>query len=82
VLKDAGRLMLANHFAAGWLRVFNTLARRQLRTLTEVRAMLVSADLTPSRCVRVFDLGPLPLVRAVIAQPRPLTVSSRLSVTA
>jgi ubiquinone/menaquinone biosynthesis C-methylase UbiE len=68
VLRTPGRLALVDHFAVGWLRLFSALARRRMRTGGELEAMLVRAGLTPSAWVRVFDLGPLPLIRAVIAE--------------
>jgi hypothetical protein len=67
VLTAAGRVVLVDHFAAGWLRAVNALGRRRMRTVADVEAMLAGADLTPSRWARVFDLGPLPLVRAMVA---------------
>jgi ubiquinone/menaquinone biosynthesis C-methylase UbiE len=68
VLNVGGTLVLADHFAAGWLRVVNVIARRRMRTVGAVDALLLRAHLTPSRWADVFDLGPLPLIRAVIAQ--------------
>ena len=63
VLRPDGRLVLAEHFAFGWLRVFDAVARRRLPTGREV----ADAGLLELRWARVFDLGPLPLVRAVVA---------------
>jgi ubiquinone/menaquinone biosynthesis C-methylase UbiE len=67
VLRVGGRILLADHFAVGWLRAFNALARRDMRTLDEVQAMLASVGFSLSALLRVFDLGPLPLIRAVLA---------------
>jgi SAM-dependent methyltransferase len=63
VLRPDGRLVLVDHFAIGWLRAFDAIARRHLPSGREVAA----AGLTALEWVRVFDLGPLPLIRAVVA---------------
>jgi ubiquinone/menaquinone biosynthesis C-methylase UbiE len=68
VVRAGGRLVLANHFAVGWLRVLNAVARRRMPRLGTVEGMLVSAGFAVSGVVRVFDLGPLPLIRAVLAE--------------
>jgi ubiquinone/menaquinone biosynthesis C-methylase UbiE len=67
VLSGGGRLVLVDHFAVGWLRVWNALARRGMRSRGEVEAMLRRAGLAPTLRTRVFDLGPLPLIRAIVA---------------
>ncbi len=68
VLATDGRLVLVDHFAVGWLRVWGALARRGMRTGDEVEAMLSRAGLAPTLRTRVFDLGPVPLIRAVVAR--------------
>jgi ubiquinone/menaquinone biosynthesis C-methylase UbiE len=67
VLQPGGRILLADHFTAGWLRVFNVMARRDMESVEETEAMLRVAGFTVTDVVRVFTLGPLPLIRAVIA---------------
>jgi ubiquinone/menaquinone biosynthesis C-methylase UbiE len=71
VLRPAGRLVLVDLFAIGWLRPVTALGRRRDRvhTAAELEAMLARARLAPLAWERVFDLGPLRLVRAVIAAP-------------
>ncbi len=71
VLRPRGRLLLVDHFAIGWLRVFNAFARRNMRTPRELEQLLEGARLAPLERVRIFDLGWLPLIQAVIAQPLP-----------
>jgi SAM-dependent methyltransferase len=69
VLRPAGRLVLVDLFAIGWLRPLTALGRRRdrIHPIAELEAMLTQARLTPLAWERVYDLGPLPLVRAVIA---------------
>jgi SAM-dependent methyltransferase len=69
VLRPDGRLVLVDLFAIGWLRPITALGRRRDRvhTTAETEAMLAAAGLAPLGWRRVFDLGPLPLVRAVVA---------------
>ncbi len=69
VLRPGGRLVLVDLFAIGWLRPLAALGRRRDRmpTATELAAMLAEARLAPLAWRRVFDLGPLPLVRSVVA---------------
>jgi ubiquinone/menaquinone biosynthesis C-methylase UbiE len=69
VLRPAGRLVLVDLFAIGLLRPITALGRRRDRvhTTAEMHAMLAAARLAPVGWQRVFDLGPLPLVRAVVA---------------
>jgi ubiquinone/menaquinone biosynthesis C-methylase UbiE len=67
VLRPGGRILLADHFTSGWLRVFNVLARRDMESVEETETMLRFAGLTVTDVVRVFTLGPLPLIRAVLA---------------
>jgi ubiquinone/menaquinone biosynthesis C-methylase UbiE len=69
VLRPSGRLVLVDLFAIGWLRPIAALGRRRDRmpTAAELAAMLADARLAPLAWRRVYDLGPLPLVRAVIA---------------
>ena len=61
--------MLVDLFAIGWLRPLAALGRRRDRmpTAAELAAMLAEARLAPLAWRRVFDLGPLPLVRSVVA---------------
>jgi ubiquinone/menaquinone biosynthesis C-methylase UbiE len=68
VLTPGGRILLADHFTAGWLRVFNVLARRDMESVEETEGMLRLAGFTVTDVVRVFTLGPLPLIRAVWAE--------------
>jgi ubiquinone/menaquinone biosynthesis C-methylase UbiE len=69
VLRPDGRLMLVDLFAIGWLRPLAALGRRRDRmpTAAELAAMLTDARLAPLAWRRIYDLGPLPLVQAVIA---------------
>jgi len=69
VLRPAGQLVLVDLFAIGWLRPVTALGRRRDRvhTAAELEAMLARARLAPLAWERVFDLGPLRLVRAVVA---------------
>ena len=67
-LQPRGRLVLADNFAIGWLRVFDAIARRKMHTRRDVEALLASAGLAPVDRIRIFDLGPPPLIQAVIAQ--------------
>jgi ubiquinone/menaquinone biosynthesis C-methylase UbiE len=67
VLQPEGRFVLADHFAIGWLRVFDAIARRGMRTLSDVERLLAGARLVPLGWTSVFTLGPLPLIRAVVA---------------
>jgi ubiquinone/menaquinone biosynthesis C-methylase UbiE len=71
VLRPAGRLVLVDLFAIGWLRPVTALGRRRDRvhTAAELEAMLARARLAPLAWERVFDLGPLRLVGAVVAAP-------------
>jgi ubiquinone/menaquinone biosynthesis C-methylase UbiE len=69
VLRPAGRLVLVDLFAIGWLRPLTALGRRRdrIHPIAELEAMLTQARLTALAWERIYDLGPLPLVRAVIA---------------
>ena len=71
VLRPAGRLVLVDLFAIGWLRPVTALGRRsdRVHTATELEAMLTRARLAPLSWQPVYDLGPLPLVQAVVAAP-------------
>jgi ubiquinone/menaquinone biosynthesis C-methylase UbiE len=68
VLRAGGGILLADHFTAGWLRAFNVLARHDMESVDETEAMLRLAGFTVTDVVRVFKLGPLPLIRAVIGR--------------
>jgi ubiquinone/menaquinone biosynthesis C-methylase UbiE len=69
VLQDSGRLVLADLFAL-WLRPTVLLrSGRRARTVRQAALLLEAAGLQPLRWQRVYDLGPLPLVRAVVARP-------------
>jgi hypothetical protein len=69
VLRPDGRLVLVDLFAIGWLRPVAAVGRRRdrMHTAAELERMLAQARLAPLGWRRVFDLGPLPLVRAVVA---------------
>lgn len=69
--RPGGRLLLVDHFATGWLRVFNAVARRNMRTARDLERLLEGARLAPLETVRIFDLGRLPLIQGVIAQASP-----------
>jgi SAM-dependent methyltransferase len=71
VARRDGRLVLVDNFAIGWLRVFNAIARRKMRTRGDVERLLASARLMPLEWARIFDLGPLPLIQAVVANHAP-----------
>jgi hypothetical protein len=64
-------LVLVDLFAIGWLRPSATAWQRRdrMRTADELEAMLATARLRLVRWQRIFGLGPLPIVRAAIAQP-------------
>jgi SAM-dependent methyltransferase len=68
LLRPAGRLVLADLFATGWLRPVTALGRRRDRVHTpaELEAMFAHDGLAPPG-ERIYDLGPLPLVGAVVA---------------
>lgn len=69
VLGDGGVLVLADLFA-WWLRPTVMLRNaRRARTVRQASRLLESAGLQPLRWHRIYDLGPLPLVRVVVAQP-------------
>jgi ubiquinone/menaquinone biosynthesis C-methylase UbiE len=69
VLRPGGRLVLVDMFAIGWLRPLAVLGRRRdhMPTAAELAVMLARARLVPIAWRHVYDLGPLPLVRAVVA---------------
>jgi hypothetical protein len=72
VLRPDGRLVLVDLFAIGWLRPIAALGRRRdrMQSAAELERMLADAWLAPLAWRRVYDLGPLPLVRAVVAVGR------------
>jgi ubiquinone/menaquinone biosynthesis C-methylase UbiE len=68
VLQDGGRLVIADLFAA-WLRPTVMLGRRErARTIQQATQVLEAAGLRDLRWHRIYDLGPFPLVRAVIGR--------------
>jgi ubiquinone/menaquinone biosynthesis C-methylase UbiE len=67
VLRPEGVFVLADHFATGWLQPFAWFGRRRMETLSSSRSMLLDAGLSRLRERRIFDVGPLPLVRALVA---------------
>jgi ubiquinone/menaquinone biosynthesis C-methylase UbiE len=69
VLRPDGRLVLVDLFAIGWLRPIAALGRRRdrMHSAAELESMLANARLALVGWRRVFDLGPLPLVRAAVA---------------
>jgi hypothetical protein len=67
VLRQRGRMVLVDHFATGWLRVFNAVARRNMRTRGDVERLLAGARMTLLAWTRIFDPGRLPLIQAVIS---------------
>jgi len=71
VLRPNGRLVLVDLFAIGWLRPIATLGRRRdrMHTAAELEDMLADARLSLLGWRHIFDLGPFPLVRAVVAHP-------------
>jgi ubiquinone/menaquinone biosynthesis C-methylase UbiE len=66
VLTPEGRLVLVDLFA-GWLAVTTRIGRARARTPRRVGRLLAQASLRPSGWQRVFSLGPVPLVQAVVA---------------
>jgi ubiquinone/menaquinone biosynthesis C-methylase UbiE len=65
VLHPEGTLLLADLFAA-WLWL-TTLRRRRARTRRRAEGLLAGAGFGSMSWERIFTLGPLPLVQAVIA---------------
>jgi SAM-dependent methyltransferase len=78
VLRPDRRLVLVDLLATGWLRPVAALGRRRdrMRTPAELDAMLAAARLHPVARRRVYELGPLPLVQAVIAEPARLAAGA------
>jgi ubiquinone/menaquinone biosynthesis C-methylase UbiE len=76
VLAPEGRLVLADLFA-GWLAVTTWVGRPRARTPVAAERLLTRARLRPVIWRRVYSLGPLPLVQAVVvaasdsASPQP-----------
>jgi ubiquinone/menaquinone biosynthesis C-methylase UbiE len=67
VLRAAGRLVLADLFAA-WLRPTTVLGRRsRARTVGQATALLGRVGFRHVSWRRVYDLGPIPLVQAAVA---------------
>jgi ubiquinone/menaquinone biosynthesis C-methylase UbiE len=62
VLRDDGRLVVAD-LLAGWLG-----RRRRARTVPRASRLFPDAGLRPLGWERVYDLGPLRLVQAVVAE--------------
>jgi ubiquinone/menaquinone biosynthesis C-methylase UbiE len=70
VLRDEGRLVLADLFAA-WLWPTTVLTRRdRARTVRQATRLLTDVSFHRLEWQRVFSLGPLALVRAAVATPR------------
>ena len=69
VSAPGAHVVLADPFAIGWLRVYATLAGKQaqMRTQRDVAAMLSAAGLRVVSWRRVFAVGPLPIITAVVA---------------
>jgi ubiquinone/menaquinone biosynthesis C-methylase UbiE len=66
-LRGDGRLVLADLFA-GWLAPTTVLGRRgRARTIRQASRLLVAAGFRDLTWRRLSSLGPLPLVRAVVA---------------
>jgi ubiquinone/menaquinone biosynthesis C-methylase UbiE len=68
VLDAGGRLVLTDLFAA-WLAPTTLLGKRdRARTRRRASTLLEVAGLVPLTWQRIYDLGPFPLVRAVVAE--------------
>ncbi|MBO0685609.1 MAG: class I SAM-dependent methyltransferase, partial [Candidatus Dormibacteraeota bacterium] len=68
VLGEGGRLVLADLFA-GWLAPTTLLGRRsRARTVPQATRLLVAAGFRDLSWRRLYELGPLPLVQAVVAR--------------
>lgn len=66
-LGDDGRLVLADLFG-GWLAPTTVLGRRgRTRTIRQASRLLVAAGFSVLSWQRLYNLGPIPLVQAVIA---------------
>jgi ubiquinone/menaquinone biosynthesis C-methylase UbiE len=69
VLEAGGRLVLTDLFAA-WLAPTALLGKRdRARTRRHATGLLELTGLVPLTWRRIYDLGPFPLVRAVVAEP-------------
>jgi ubiquinone/menaquinone biosynthesis C-methylase UbiE len=66
VLAPEGRVVLADLFAA-WLVITTWAGRPRARTPATAERLLARARLRPMIWRRVYSLGPLPLVQAVVA---------------
>jgi len=67
MLRDDGRLVLADLFG-DWLAPTTVLGRRgRTRTTRQASRLLIAAGFRDLRWQRLYNLGPLPLVQAVIA---------------
>jgi ubiquinone/menaquinone biosynthesis C-methylase UbiE len=67
VLSPDGRLVLADLFAAWLAPTFLVGKGDRARTIRRATALLEVAGLAPLTWERIYDLGPFPLVRAVVA---------------
>jgi ubiquinone/menaquinone biosynthesis C-methylase UbiE len=70
VLAPGGRLVLADLFAP-WLVITTWVGRPRARTPVAAERLLARARLRPVTWRRVYSLGPLPLVQAVVAASDP-----------
>lgn len=71
VLTPTGRLVIADLFATGPLRVTATLGRRRdrVRTRAETDRALARAGLTVLAWHPIYRIGPVPIIQAVVAAP-------------
>ena len=77
VLAPRGRLVLADLFAA-WLVITTWVGRPRVRTPVAAERLLARARLRPVIWRRVYSLGPLPLVQAVVAESDSASARSSL----
>jgi ubiquinone/menaquinone biosynthesis C-methylase UbiE len=76
VLREDGRLVVADLFAA-WLWPTTVLARRdRARTVSQATRLLTNVGFQSVSWQRVFSLAPFPLVRAAVATRSPETAAT------